>query len=204
MSFLATQAYTIPSLKNTESVRAEHFHFHLNFKNCSAVFDLEAKYNGVRCNGGKMWHSFFYLIILLSPEEVATECKEVAADRDNTNTDNDDDANANDTVMLPPKAKPAYVAAPRKPAVKKMTRESNEVIAMPPPPTPKPKPLVKFLVDSMDKFHVSYYCKGTQDYTGASSGNALALPQSSSTTNVGQIDFFGAFSQSSHPTSVRQ
>ena len=64
MSFLATQVYTIPSLKNTESVRAEHFHFHLNFKNCSAVFDLEAEYNGVRCNGGKMWHSFFYLIIL--------------------------------------------------------------------------------------------------------------------------------------------
>jgi hypothetical protein len=44
---------------------------------------------------------------------------------------------------------------------KKTMGESDDIAAM---PSPAPKPPVNFSVDSTDKFLLSYYCEGSQDY----------------------------------------
>ena len=88
----------------------------------------------------------------------AEDADEIEAADTNDYADDDDAAPDHDNYsIMPPKVKPP----PRKPGTKKTKGESNDVAAMPPP---APKQLLNFSVDSKDKFLISYYCEGLQDY----------------------------------------
>ncbi len=76
-----------------------------------------------------------------------------AADDDEDNSDKVDDNEA----AIPPKLKPMAAAATKTAAKKPATTTETTTL-------PAPNPPLNFSVDSSDRFGITYYCKGTQDF----------------------------------------
>jgi hypothetical protein len=118
-------------------------------------------------------------------EEDNADYNAAAAAAAATNDDSTNNKGGNDKAAMPHKVKLVAAAAMKKPAAKAETMT-----------LPTPSPPLNFSVDSTNKYGITYYCKGTQDFADVVIHVNGCLPESEYRMSMSQDEMSVLFEHS--------